>query len=173
MNIMKSCEYCSIEFAAPQKEVNRGNGRFCSTACSAKRTRKKTQKVLNCICAQCGKACWKPFSKIKNSRSGLFFCNRLCKETAQKLGGIKAIMPPHYGTSNGCHSYRELAFNNLVAKCERCDYSKYVGVLEVHHIDGDRTHNSLENLRILCPTCHEEQHYLTSTGKYRKQKLGV
>jgi len=27
-------------------------------------------------------------------------------------------------------------------------------VLEVHHIDRDRSHNSSGNLIILCPTCH-------------------
>ena len=27
-------------------------------------------------------------------------------------------------------------------------------ILEVHHIDGDRSNNEPENLRIICPNCH-------------------
>jgi 5-methylcytosine-specific restriction endonuclease McrA len=36
--------------------------------------------------------------------------------------------------------------------------------LEVHHIDGDRTNNSLENLQLLCPNCH------SYTTNFRKPK---
>jgi hypothetical protein len=42
-------------------------------------------------------------------------------------------------------------------KCERCGLSEWQGEklpLQVHHIDGDRTNNSLENLMVLCPNCH-------------------
>lgn len=28
--------------------------------------------------------------------------------------------------------------------------------LQLDHIDGDATHNGLENLRILCPNCHSQ-----------------
>ena len=41
--------------------------------------------------------------------------------------------------------------------CEDCKRSDWMGqqiVLEVHHIDGDRTHNQPENLQLLCPNCH-------------------
>jgi hypothetical protein len=36
--------------------------------------------------------------------------------------------------------------------------------LEVHHKDGDRTNNSLENLQLLCPNCH------SYTYTFAKQK---
>jgi len=42
-------------------------------------------------------------------------------------------------------------------QCESCQHSKWLGEvipLEVHHVDGDRTHNALANLRLLCPNCH-------------------
>ena len=42
-------------------------------------------------------------------------------------------------------------------KCEKCDLTKWLDVeipLEIHHIDGDRYNNQLENLMILCPNCH-------------------
>ena len=42
-------------------------------------------------------------------------------------------------------------------KCEKCGIEEWLGQpinLEVHHIDGDRTNNNLENLQLLCPNCH-------------------
>lgn len=42
-------------------------------------------------------------------------------------------------------------------KCEICGNTEWLGspiTLEVHHIDGDRTNNSIENLQLLCPNCH-------------------
>lgn len=42
-------------------------------------------------------------------------------------------------------------------KCENCGLEEWLGQpinLEVHHIDGDRSNNSFENLQILCPNCH-------------------
>lgn len=42
-------------------------------------------------------------------------------------------------------------------KCERCGLTKWIDQeipLELHHIDGDRTNNTLLNLSLLCPNCH-------------------
>ena len=42
-------------------------------------------------------------------------------------------------------------------KCEECDRKKWRGqqiAIELHHIDGNRTNNTLENLQLLCPNCH-------------------
>jgi len=42
-------------------------------------------------------------------------------------------------------------------KCERCKREKWLGKnipLELHHKDGNRYNNELENLEILCPNCH-------------------
>lgn len=42
-------------------------------------------------------------------------------------------------------------------KCEICGLDKWLGEkipLELHHIDGNRFNNNLDNLHILCPNCH-------------------
>ena len=44
-------------------------------------------------------------------------------------------------------------------KCEKCGLTEWFGqpiALEVHHIDGDRTHNFIENFQLLCPNCHAQ-----------------
>ena len=41
--------------------------------------------------------------------------------------------------------------------CEQCGNTQWMNrpiPLEVHHIDGDKNNNQLENLQLLCPNCH-------------------
>ncbi len=42
-------------------------------------------------------------------------------------------------------------------ECELCGLNEWLGkpiTLELHHVDGNRYNNKLENLQILCPNCH-------------------
>lgn len=53
-------------------------------------------------------------------------------------------------------------------RCEKCGNIEWFGqpiVLEVHHIDGNRTNNTFDNLQLLCPNCH------STTPNWRKQKI--
>lgn len=55
-------------------------------------------------------------------------------------------------------------------QCEKCGNTEWLGdpiPLELHHKDGDRTNNRLENLELVCPNCH------TRTGNYRGSKKKV
>jgi len=45
--------------------------------------------------------------------------------------------------------------------CEICGNSMWLGKqlhLEIHHIDGDKTNNDINNLQLLCPNCHSQTH---------------
>lgn len=163
--IKKPCIICNTVFDAEIKELNRGNAKFCGRECFHKhRKQNKKPKEPNCKCAQCEKPIYKRPSKIKASKSGLVFCDRACKEAAQKIGGIKEIQPSHY--TNVRKNYRVTAKENLPNCCAECGYDKYPEVLQVHHIDRDRSNNDIENLVILCPTCHEVDHFLSNDGRF-------
>ncbi|MBV9666033.1 MAG: HNH endonuclease [Actinobacteria bacterium] len=55
-------------------------------------------------------------------------------------------------------------------RCERCGRDSWLELplpLELDHINGERTDNRLENLRILCPNCHAQ----TDTWCVSKREL--
>lgn len=55
-------------------------------------------------------------------------------------------------------------------KCELCNTSEWMGkrlTLELHHKDGNRFNNELENLQILCPNCHS----LTPNHSHQRKKI--
>jgi DNA-binding CsgD family transcriptional regulator/5-methylcytosine-specific restriction endonuclease McrA len=44
-------------------------------------------------------------------------------------------------------------------RCERCGLTAWLGeplTMALHHINGDRLDNRLENLELLCPNCHSQ-----------------
>lgn len=51
-------------------------------------------------------------------------------------------------------NYRKLALKTYPPICAYCGFG-VPDVLEVAHLDGDRTHNSVDNLAILCPNYHK------------------
>ena len=58
---------------------------------------------------------------------------------------------------------KERLLNNGIKenKCEICGISEWLGnpiTIQLHHINGDREDNRLENLIMLCPNCHSQTH---------------
>jgi hypothetical protein len=55
-------------------------------------------------------------------------------------------------------------------QCENCKLFTWLDkpiTLEVEHLDGDRTNNHIDNLKLLCPNCHS----YTRTWRRRKSSL--
>lgn len=168
MNIEKKCEFCNKSFLANISELKRGFAKFCCKKCGQEARKGKKIFPANVICSFCKNKFYLSDSKRKNSKSGLFFCKRLCKDSAQKIGGIKQIQPKHYKT--GIYTYHKKAISFYGNKCQKCGYDE-LPICIVHHIDRNRNNNKLDNLQVLCGRCHDIEHYLAKDGRFKNKGL--
>lgn len=142
------CKGCSKELWLPKHVLTQG--RYCSKPCFLKF---RVTKSRNVECARCKAPVFVRASRIKQSKSGLFFCSKQCKDASQGIGGLIAL--DVYGT--GACSYRARALKAFGAKCKICGYLEKVKMLDVDHIDSNRGNNVIENLQVLCVWCHAEK----------------
>jgi hypothetical protein len=113
--------------------------------------------------------------KIRNLIKEILIENGNYKGHAHNKGKKCIIIENEYffikGKKKNSFSLRRALFNRGIKekKCENCNLSEWLGKeipVEVHHIDGDKLNNTLENLQILCPNCH----YFTDTYKSKNRK---
>lgn len=158
--IKKNCLQCNNLFDAPKREVNRGNGKFCSRHCARLyNSIHKPEPTPNVSCAHCNVKFYINSTRKKKSKSELYFCCREHKDAAQCIGGIKEIMPSHYGTGAPENTYRRKVFATRPKKCERCGFDKHEAAIIVHHKDRNRENDADLNLEVLCCNCHAIEHW--------------
>lgn len=156
------CKKHNINFTVSAECFMRGKGDIRSScpqcAEEAKNERLKEHRV-EVVCSYCGKTFTRQKSDLNNSKSGLYFCCREHKDLAQRVeSNIPEIWPEHYQSLSNLtiSTYRKKAFICYPHKCAICGWDEDKDILEVHHIDENRSHNDLENLIILCPICHRK-----------------
>ena len=142
----KICVHCDKIFLVPLRFQDQ---KFCSILCRS--LSKRVRVVVRCAYCKNNKETTQ--ARLKNSRSGLYFCGRACKDLAQRIeNGVVAIHPSHY--NNGETNYRERAFRYYGKCCYQCGYAQHEQMLDVDHVDGNRKNNNIENLQVLCVWCH-------------------
>lgn len=91
--------------------------------------------------------------KIMTSK---YASGRFCDEQCYRKFVAKFNSEVRFKDAKRNDTYRALAFRHYSHKCAVCGYKECVDILEVHHKDGDRNNNALDNLVILCPNCHKK-----------------
>lgn len=161
MKIEVKCGYCGHMFLQEAKRVNHnasiGNKNYCSKECHG--LSKTRSNSYSCIC--CGKEVLRTPGQMHKNKSDRVFCTRSCATRFNNSYYKKAENNPNY--VGGLSDYRERALLYYGPKCSVCGYD-IESVLEVHHRDGNRENNEIENLDVLCPTHHKE--YGLSIKKY-------
>lgn len=164
------CKECGKPFIA--KYNNKGGySEFCSKTCSSKYMHKHLS-IKTLTCTKCGDE-----FEFKGTTNALY-CPKCRKEVTKflyiksdvktgrtKIGYIgkgnnngKGVT--HNSYKSGIGLYRQirtdyLKENNIPIVCEVCGSDKN---LEVHHIDENRQNNNVENLILLCKSCHKKKH---------------
>ena len=151
------CSVCGKEYELELRRYNaklkEGSAFYCSKECFSHKG-----SVL-CHCANCGQEIWRTKSQYARSKTGNVYCSRSCatskNNTLFKSGENNAN---YKGTD-----YRQKALQTCEHKCAVCGYNDDERILEVHHIDENRSNNEINNLCILCPICHRKitLHYYT------------
>lgn len=151
-----TCPRCNSVFQKQKKEFNYCRKRnpdfvfYCSSNCR--------HDIQVSPCSFCGKEVRATKSRRYGSKTGNIYCSKSC--AVSKNNSLIRFGENHWNYLNGASRYRKLALEKYGAVCsnERCALKGVVDIpikmLDVDHIDCDRSNNSIENLQVLCVWCH-------------------
>lgn len=128
------------------------------------------------VCIQCNKE-FQTESKRKDKR----MCNQCLKENKirQVMLARKRRFPnTEIGVGSGNSSINKdrtlTQYNYRKVKKDKCELCGSDLHLCVHHIDGNRQNNSLDNLLTVCKKCHQTHHLIRDElGRFTRRNKTV
>ena len=157
-----TCKNCLNNFIKRPSDISkckRSQVSYCSRKCYSEYTKNNNTKIEK-ECEECGTK-YKTKSSKKDSSK---FCSYECKQKV--FHAFKGSGEDNKNYRKGSRYYRKRAFDYYPNECLIC---KYKNDLHVHHIDGSHQNNHIENLRILCQSCHRKVH----TGRIPEEALTI
>ena len=139
------CTVCGKLIYKRPIQIKRNSGKvFCSAACFGISCRKEKPCVV----------CGKPILSGLNKSA----CSRACANIHR--AGIKyKLSGPRKDKVKSQRALKLRLVSDRGRVCERCGYDR-LEILQVHHKNRNRNDNELNNLELICPNCHFEEHYL-------------
>ena len=137
-----NCGVCNKPIYRRPVEIKNGQV-FCSLNCYGISQRIETPCIV----------CGKPILSGLNKKT----CSRNCANINRAGIKYKIGSPKDKVKSQQALKLRLLKDRGMI--CERCSYNKHE-ILQVHHKDRNRDNNSIDNLELICPNCHYEEHFL-------------
>ena len=156
------CDTCGTSFLKQKRFIAKNKSHYCSRKCSF--VNKIERVKLNCD------LCDAAIERLPNRVQAFNFCNKICKDKAQRIDSgdkFKKLRPSHFGTAVGYRTLYQRSYDSL--ECKICGFDK---VVHIHHIDEDKSNNSIENLVALCPNHHAMIH-TTKFNEEVKKDLGM
>ncbi len=159
------CENCQVEHGGDY-----GSGRFCSQRCASSYSTKARRQEIN--------------SKVSDKLSGrkLTEDQRLqIKESWSKRRGLERkpnknrtplddLLVENSKYTTQCVKRRLLQEGMLEYVCRECGntgiHNNKPLTLQLDHINGNNRDHRMENLRLLCPSCHSQTETYGSKKRY-------
>jgi hypothetical protein len=155
---------CEDSFYVKPSHQRLGWGKYCSQSCK----RKAQFRGKYFPCHKCQTPTYRSLSKIKHSKSGLFFCSKRCQTFWRNK---YFIQEKHQNWNGGKNVYRDILIRSKKRKiCLGCGITD-ARVLAAHHIDNNRKNNHLSNLTWACHNCHFLLHHDVEYKKYFEEKI--
>ena len=152
------CVICGKDIYKRPSQIERNNGQvFCSQACFGLSCRKEIP------CIVCGKLILAGANKIS--------CNRSCANKHRE--GIKYKINCPRDKVKKQQALKIRLLKERGGYCARCNYKRFE-ILQVHHKDRNKNNNEMNNLELICPNCHCEEHYLEKSwlkNIYNEERL--
>lgn len=137
------------------------------------KSKKEINKENNILICQW---CEKPITSLHAKK----FCSSKCCSEFRTNQRLQQWLSGEYFTNpnNGIpHFIRKYLYKRSKYKCEKCGFEGYNpitgnSILQIHHIDGDASNNSENNLLVLCPNCHAmtDSYMALNKGKSARDK---
>ena len=146
------CIVCNTAIYRKPSQMKRSKGQvFCNIVCYGISQRKEKP------CVVCKKMIMSKFNKKT--------CGRSCANIHR--AGIKYKIGNPRNKVKSQQALKIRLLKEKGKKCERCEYDKYE-ILQVHHKDRNRKNNEIDNLELICPNCHFEEHFLKNSWLRKK-----
>src|SRR3990167_9897831 len=146
------CENCSVEH-----EGSYGSGRFCSSRCARGFSTKTDRREIS---AKVSKKLYgrhtgtgNPWSEAAKARVKAAQIERRKIEFQHQM--TEAAFEELSRGRKRLRILNEQDFRCAICSGAQSHNGKHLD-FDLDHIDGDRTNNSRENLRLICPNCHRQ-----------------
>ena len=152
--VERRCQHCGIPFVAFANRVALQRALFCSHRCHSAAAARRLERH----CEVCGTAFWPTGQQVRNG--GGRFCSARCSQVAHRGPGSSSwrggrlARPDRYVVMKLSDGSREYEHRLIWAAAHGPIPDGY----EVHHVNGVRHDNRLENLLLLTVAEHRALH---------------
>lgn len=157
--VTRICEVCGKEFRTYEAWLRNGKGgRFCSVSCQREGRTRREKTIILATCKECGNE----FSRRKGYGGTGEYCSISCMAMARgRLLSGENHPAWKGGTTKRPHSWRS-AIKKAIKVSGKCKDCGATDDLQGHHIipvcvNPDLA-DSIDNIEVLCSTCHATRH---------------
>lgn len=180
------CENCGVEFKRQLKDLRNDGRFFCGKEC-LKEFRQTPENVptlkggkITKQCVVCGELYHIPQKDTERRKTCSMECRNVYISEWQKkycwLSGLDSELHPNWKGGKSFEQYPKEFFEKRKLVLERdgkCVECNNVQNLCVHHIDYYKQNNGIQNLIVLCQSCHSKTNYKRDFWEKRYKEYAI